>query len=305
VFTIFKKIKDKFFFPIPAAKVRGFPPGWKNNSGHIVYIIIIALLILVILLMVLAYKPNLIEMPGKLVNTLLAFAPNHQISSLAGDLSGPADGNSATEVVVTPPADTAIPPADTAMPTDAIIPPTDATATTDMATPSAAAATPTINISSADTTIPPAVNAAVPAPTPPLHPNIQENIPAVRSSPVVTKVTSPILFGNFKTGVIPIMVFFNRAITVSGKPQLIISTGSPATTAVDYKYSFNNFLFFSYRISPGNYSPDLDYSSSSALVLNGGEIKDISGNAANPALPEPGSPSSLSGSSNIVIGSPK
>ena len=300
----FKQIKEK---QEPALKMRGLPPGQKE-SGNIIYIIIIAVLILVILLMVLTYRPNLLKMPGELVNSFLAFKPFERGASLLG-ADMPAGGISAPDGSTTTPADISVPSTEIIVPaaatasTDIAASPTDIIAPTDAVVPLAATTTAAAGALPADAAIPPAEN--IITTPPPQQPVVQQNIPVVQNAPVVTKVTSPILFGNFKSGVIPIMVFFDRAITVSGKPQLILSTGSPSTTAVGYKYSFNNYLFFQYRIAPGNYSQDLDYSSSSALVLNGGEIKDKFGNAANLALPEPGSPGSLSGSSNIVIGSPK
>jgi hypothetical protein len=64
-------------------------------------------------------------------------------------------------------------------------------------------------------------------------------------------------------------------------------------------------MLFSYRIAPGNYSSGLDYSSSSSLILNGGEITDSFGNEANLTLPNPGLPGSLSAYSNIVINAEK
>ena len=73
------------------------------------------------------------------------------------------------------------------------------------------------------------------------------------------------------------------------------------TTAIDYKYSFGNLLFFLYHIIPGNFSQSLDYLSSSSLNLNGGDIKDKSGNEAVLTLPEPGSANSLSGQTKITI----
>jgi hypothetical protein len=117
----------------------------------------------------------------------------------------------------------------------------------------------------------------------------------------VISVTSPILKGTFHSGVIPILVRFSKLIKVYGKPKLILSTGTPSTTSVDLKYAFGNLLYFLYHIVPGNSTSLLDYDSSSALDLNGGSIKDSSGNDALITLPDPGSPGSLSNTSKIVI----
>jgi len=153
----------------------------------------------------------------------------------------------------------------------------------------------------APTSTPAPTPTPVPTPTPTPQPKVQEDIVLDQTSPAVTKIISPIIFGNFKSGVIPIMVLFNKPIVVSGTPQLILSTGSPETTAVNYKFGHGNLLLFLYHIQPGNYSSDLDYSSSSSLILNGGQIQDSYGNEADLTLPEPGSPGSLSNYSNIII----
>jgi hypothetical protein len=125
--------------------------------------------------------------------------------------------------------------------------------------------------------------------------------PVINPAPVIRSVSSPIIKGTFHSGVVPIIVVFNKAVEVSGTPQLILSTGTPDTTAVDLKYAFGNRLYFLYHIVSGNSSDDLDYASSSAIDLNGGSIRGLSGNNADLTLPEPGSSGSLSGKNNIVI----
>ncbi|TSC95246.1 MAG: fibronectin type III domain-containing protein [Parcubacteria group bacterium Licking1014_1] len=210
--------------------------------------------------------------------------PVHFLADLEGSLVD----------IITPPTDTIAPPVE-----ETIVPPAETT------TPPADVTTPPV-----DTTIPlvettPPVEETivppVPLPPPPPQPKVEEIIPPIQNPPVITKVVSPILHGSFKSGVIPIMVLFNKAVSVSGTPQLILATGNPETTAVDYKFGSKKSLLFLYHIAPGNYSSDLDYSSSSSLILNGGQIQDSSGNPANLTLPEPGSAGSLSNYSNIVI----
>lgn len=162
--------------------------------------------------------------------------------------------------------------------------------------------TPTPTITPPAETTPPVEETITPTTIPPTpQPKVEVNILPVQNPPVITKVISPILSGNFKSGVIPIMVLFNKAVSVSGTPQLVLSTGNPATTVVNYKSGFKKSLLFLYHIAPGNYSSDIDYSSSSSLILNGGQIQDSSGNSANLTLPEPGSVGSLSNHSNIII----
>jgi hypothetical protein len=134
-----------------------------------------------------------------------------------------------------------------------------------------------------------------------------EEVPAIipvtliNPDPVVRSISSPIIKGTFHSGVVPIIVVFNKAVEVTGTPQLILSTGTPSTTAVALKYAFGNRLYFLYHIAGSNSTSDLDYDSSSAIDLNGGSIRDLSGNDADLTLPEPGSPGSLSGKGQIVI----
>ncbi len=119
----------------------------------------------------------------------------------------------------------------------------------------------------------------------------------------VTSVISPILSGTFKSGRIPVIVSFNRPVYVSGKPELMLVTGDSQTSAVSYlSGSGSRFIIFLYYIKQGDSASPLDYQNSSSLELNGGTIKDSSGNNdANLTLPEPGSSTSLSGSTNITI----
>ena len=123
------------------------------------------------------------------------------------------------------------------------------------------------------------------------------------SQPKIKKVTSIIPSGNYKSGAVPIRVVFNEEVFVSGKPQLLLATGSPSVTPVDYlSGSGTNSLIFYFKIVPENFSKALDYESSSALVLNNGsQIEDGAGNDADLTLPSPGSSFSLSGNKQITI----
>ena len=207
--------------------------------------------------------------------------------------------------IIAPPTDTTTPPVEEIVVPPVEVPPAETTPPVEETiVPPAETTTPPVEetiVPPAETTTPPVEEIVVPPAPPPLQPKVEENIPPIQNPPVITKIISPILFGNFKSGVIPIMVLFNKAVSVLGTPQLILSTGNSATTAVDYKFGFKKSLLFLYHIMPGNYSSDLDYSSSSSLILNGGQIQDSSGNSANLTLPEPGSAGSLSNYSNIII----
>src|SRR4029079_15512347 len=62
-----------------------------------------------------------------------------------------------------------------------------------------------------------------------------KNIVIDTTGPTVTNVTSPLADGSYKAGqVVPVTVTFNEPVSVTGTPQLTLSTGSPATTAVNY-----------------------------------------------------------------------
>src|SRR5262249_5622420 len=60
-------------------------------------------------------------------------------------------------------------------------------------------------------------------------------------------------------------------------------------------------LTFTYTVAAGQNSADLDYTSTSALSLNGGTIKDAGNNNAVLTLPAPGAAGSLGFNKNIVI----
>jgi hypothetical protein len=124
-----------------------------------------------------------------------------------------------------------------------------------------------------------------------------------KTAPSVTSVTSTLANGTYKTGqVVPVTVTFSESVTVTGTPQLSITTGNPATTAVNYASgSGTNTLTFNYTVASGNSSADLDYASAAALALNGGTIRDTASNNAVLTLPNPGGVGSLGGNKNIVV----
>ncbi len=123
------------------------------------------------------------------------------------------------------------------------------------------------------------------------------------AAPTVSTVNSTTPNGTYGIGaVISVRVNFSEAVTVTGTPQLTLSTGSPSTTAVNYTSgSGTNALIFNYTVAAGNNSSDLNYSSTSSLALNSGTIKDAAGNNATLTLPNTFSGSSLGGSSALVI----
>lgn len=118
--------------------------------------------------------------------------------------------------------------------------------------------------------------------------------------PRMTNITSVLPNGTYTYGdVVPITVGLNDAVTVSGTPTLALNSGGKAIYASG---SGTSSLTFYYIVGQTDQSADLDYSSSTAIALSGGTIKDkASGLDANLALPAPGTAGSLGANKNIVI----
>jgi hypothetical protein len=115
-----------------------------------------------------------------------------------------------------------------------------------------------------------------------------------RLAPTVTNVTSSNADGYYKAGdTISIQVVFSEVVYVVGTPTLTLSTGTPATTAVNYvSGSGTNTLNFTYTVAANNLNPDLDYASNAALTA-GTSIRDAANNNATLTLPNPGAAGSL------------
>ncbi|HEX5686611.1 MAG TPA: autotransporter-associated beta strand repeat-containing protein, partial [Ideonella sp.] len=121
-------------------------------------------------------------------------------------------------------------------------------------------------------------------------------------APAVTSVSSPDTNDHYVAGqTIDITVTFDDTVTVSGTPQLTLETGSTDRVVNYSSGSGSNTLTFSYTVQAGDTSADLDYLSTSALTLNGGSIRDSSGNDATLTLASPGAAGSLGANKAIVI----
>jgi hypothetical protein len=120
--------------------------------------------------------------------------------------------------------------------------------------------------------------------------------------PVVTNVSSNKANGSYKAGeVIDIRVTFDEVVNVSGTPQITLETGA-TDRVVDYSSgSGSTTLVFNYTVQAGDQSNDLDYTTTGALALNGGTIRDALLNNATLTLPTPGAAGSLGANKNIVI----
>ena len=107
--------------------------------------------------------------------------------------------------------------------------------------------------------------------------------------------------GNPASPPITVNVAFSEPVFVSGIPQLALNAGAGAV-ATYFGGSGTTTLSFSYTVTPGNNSPDLDYTSISALSLPGGAtIMDAAGNNAVLTLAAPGAAGSLGGNQAIVV----
>jgi hypothetical protein len=119
------------------------------------------------------------------------------------------------------------------------------------------------------------------------------------TQPRVTNVTSPTANGSYIVGAaIDISVQFDTPIFVTGTPLLTLNSGGTASYASG---SGTGTLTFHYIVAVGDSATDLDYTSNTALSLNGGTIQDSTGLDANLTLPAPGSPGSLGANKNIKV----
>jgi hypothetical protein len=125
------------------------------------------------------------------------------------------------------------------------------------------------------------------------------------AAPSVTSVSSSSADGPYRAGAtLSITVAFNDIVTVStgsGVPTLLLETGTTDTSATYSSGSGTNTLTFRYVVQAGNTSSDLDQQSNAALALNGGTIRDASGNDAVLTLASPAASGSLGANKAIVI----
>ncbi len=96
-----------------------------------------------------------------------------------------------------------------------------------------------------------------------------------------------------------IYVEFSDRVIVEGSLSLALNSGG---TAYYTSGSGTNTLTFTYIAGVGDYSAQLDYTSTDALsAVTGGTIIDANGNYVDLTLPPPGSPGSISGSASITV----
>ena len=122
------------------------------------------------------------------------------------------------------------------------------------------------------------------------------------TEPTMISVSSSTPDGLYKIGEqIAIEVIFNESVVVTGTPQLTLETGATDAVVNYSSGSGSNTLVFNYTIASGDINSDLEYQSTSALALNGGTIKDATGNASILTLPTLLSANSLAGNKALVV----
>ncbi|MEG3959227.1 FG-GAP-like repeat-containing protein, partial [Microcoleus sp. herbarium2] len=122
----------------------------------------------------------------------------------------------------------------------------------------------------------------------------------LHTTPKVTAVTANTPDGSYGVGAtIPIIVFFDVAVNVTGTPRLQLETGTTDSFAT-YTSGSSGVPIFNYVVQAGDTSLNLEYLATNALTLNGGTIKDNLVDAVL-TLPALASANSLGGSKAIVI----
>jgi hypothetical protein len=123
--------------------------------------------------------------------------------------------------------------------------------------------------------------------------------------PTVSGVSSVIADGSYRAGTtIDVTVSFTENVVVTtavGTPTVLMETGATDRLASYVSGSGTSVITFRYVVQTGDISSDLDVQSSSALALNGGFIRDASGNDAVRTLASPGASGSLGLVKAIVI----
>ena len=123
--------------------------------------------------------------------------------------------------------------------------------------------------------------------------------------PSITNVNASTADGLYKIGdQINVTISFDQAVTVDvtgGIPTLKLQTGAVSREAAYTSGSGSNTLTFVYVVQAGDSTPDLEYVSTAALVLNGAIIRNTAGLDVALTLPQPGGSNSLAGQRNIAV----
>ena len=116
----------------------------------------------------------------------------------------------------------------------------------------------------------------------------------------ITDITSTAADAAYNTGTIAITIVFNATVNVVGTPKLSLNVGS-GRSATYVSGTGSNTLTFNYVIASEDNTNDLDYFDTSALVLDGGSIRDTYDNNATLTLFAPGQSNSLGANKSIVV----
>ncbi|UII33766.1 gliding motility-associated C-terminal domain-containing protein [Fulvivirga ulvae] len=121
--------------------------------------------------------------------------------------------------------------------------------------------------------------------------------------PSVQDVTSALTDGSYPLGTtMTVEVSFDQNVNVTGSPRILLETGATDRYATYSGGSGTTTLQFQYTVQAGDISSDLEYTSATALELNGGTINAAADNAiAILTLPSPGSTGSLGTNKNIAV----
>lgn len=120
--------------------------------------------------------------------------------------------------------------------------------------------------------------------------------------PVILNVDATTANGVYGPGqTIQVRVNFDENVTVVGTPKLTLETGTTDRDAAYTSGSGTTSLLFDYQVQIDDQNPDLDYTGTTALTLNGATLRDALSNNATLTLPAAGSANSLAGTKNINI----
>lgn len=132
---------------------------------------------------------------------------------------------------------------------------------------------------------------------------------AFGKSPEVSSVYATTSNGSNASGIftpgddIRIIVEFSSPVNLIGTPQLKLETGDvDRVSETSWLGGSGLAIVFQYIVRQGDVNKDLDYVSTSALLLNGAQITDLNGDPVVLQLPAPGTSGSLSYNNDIVIG---
>jgi hypothetical protein len=124
-------------------------------------------------------------------------------------------------------------------------------------------------------------------------------------APAVTSVSSSTVNGTYRIGdTVAVTVTFDAAVfvnTTGGTPSLTLETGTTDRTLNYVSGSGSDTLTFNYTVQAGDLSADLDYTSASALSLNGSTIRNALNFDAVLTLASPGAADSLGANKALVI----